>query len=80
MSLRETPMLALGFADYATKVNILITVIKTAGVLILLPRMGYLGSPMMLSMSNILGSSLSVLKVRAEIASREEADTDQIEG
>ena len=72
-------LLALGLADYATKVNTLITIIKTTGVLVLLPRMGYIGSPLMLSMSNILGSSLSVLKVRAEINSQEEKQgTDQI--
>jgi len=63
-------LLALGLPDYATKVNVLVTVIKVAGVLILLPRIGYLGSAAMLALSYVLGISLSVLKARAEIKLR----------
>jgi O-antigen/teichoic acid export membrane protein len=57
-------LLALGLPDYATKVNVLVTAVKVAGVLILLPRIGYLGSAIMLAFSYILGISLSALKVR----------------
>jgi O-antigen/teichoic acid export membrane protein len=63
-------LLALGLPDYATRVNVLVTVIKVAGVLVLLPRIGYLGSALMLALSYILGISLSTLKARAEIKRR----------
>jgi O-antigen/teichoic acid export membrane protein len=70
-------LLALGQAGYATKVNTLITTIKTIGILVLLPRMGYLGSPIMLTLSNINGNALSVLKVREEIKKQEELPDSQ---
>ena len=63
-------LLALGLPDYATRVNVLVTVIKVVGVLVLLPRIGYLGSASMLALSYILGISLSTLKARAEIKQR----------
>jgi len=63
-------LLALGLPDYATKVNVLVTAVKVAGVLILLPRIGYLGSAIMLAVSYVLGISLSVLKVRGTIRER----------
>jgi O-antigen/teichoic acid export membrane protein len=67
-------LLALGLPDYATKVNVLVTAIKVAGVLILLPRIGYLGSALMLSLSYVLGISLSALKVRATVRQRSAAE------
>jgi O-antigen/teichoic acid export membrane protein len=70
-------LLAFGQAGYATKVNTLITTIKTVGILVLLPRMGYLGSPIMLTLSNINGNALSVLKVREEIKKQEELPDSQ---
>jgi O-antigen/teichoic acid export membrane protein len=63
-------LLALGLPDYATKVNVLVTAVKVVGVLILLPRIGYLGSAIMLAVSYVLGISLSVLKVRDTIRGR----------
>jgi O-antigen/teichoic acid export membrane protein len=67
-------LLALGLPDYATKVNVLVTVIKVAGVLILLPRIGYLGSAIMLAFSYLLGISLSAFKVRNTIRQRSISD------
>jgi O-antigen/teichoic acid export membrane protein len=63
-------LLALGLPEYATRVNVLVTVIKVAGVLVLLPRIGYLGSAIMLAVSYILGITLSTLKARGEIRRR----------
>jgi O-antigen/teichoic acid export membrane protein len=68
-------LLALGLPDYATKVNVLVTAVKVAGVLILLPRIGYLGSAIMLSVSYVLGISLSVLKVRDTIRQQSLAES-----
>jgi hypothetical protein len=39
-------------------------------VLVLLPRIGYLGSAIMLAVSYILGITLSTLKARGEIRRR----------
>jgi O-antigen/teichoic acid export membrane protein len=73
-------LLALGLPGYATRVNVLVTVIKIAGVLVLLPRIGYLGSAIMLALSYILGISLSVLRARSEIKFRSAAGSElQIE-
>src|SRR5574341_643491 len=68
-------LLALGLPDYATKVNVLVTAVKVAGVLILLPRIGYLGSAIMLSVSYVLGISLSALKVRDTVRQRSRTET-----
>jgi O-antigen/teichoic acid export membrane protein len=68
-------LLALGLPDYATKVNVLVTAVKVAGVLILLPRIGYLGSAIMLALSYILGISLSALKVRDTMRQRSMVET-----
>jgi O-antigen/teichoic acid export membrane protein len=67
-------LLSLGLPDYATKVNVLVTAVKVAGVLILLPRIGYLGSAIMLAFSYILGISLSTFKVRDTIRQRSMAE------
>lgn len=69
----RTTLLALGLPHYATQVNVLVTVLKVLGVLVLLPTIGYLGSPIMLSVSYILGISLSALKLRSEVARRQAA-------
>jgi len=69
----RTTLLALGLPHYATQVNILVTVLKVVGVLVLLPAIGYLGSPIMLSFSYVLGISLSVFKLRSVIAQRQAA-------
>jgi len=69
-------LLALGLPGYATRVNVLVTIIKIAGVLVLLPRIGYLGSAIMLTVSYLLGISLSVLRSRSEIKRRSAAGAE----
>jgi O-antigen/teichoic acid export membrane protein len=64
-------LLSLGRPDYPMKVNVLIVLLKFIGVFILLPRLGYLGSAILLTFSYILGNSLTVFKIRSEICQRE---------
>jgi O-antigen/teichoic acid export membrane protein len=70
-------LLALGLPDYATRVNVLVTAIKIIGMLILLPRIGWLGSAIMLAFSYVLGISLSVRKARLEIQERSLLEQEQ---
>ena len=67
----RSALLSLGLAQYATLVNVLVTALKVIGVIILLPRIGYVGSAIMLAISHALGTSLSALKVRSEIKRQE---------
>ncbi|MCI0519088.1 MAG: oligosaccharide flippase family protein [Chloroflexi bacterium] len=64
-------LLALGQAGYATRINALVTAVKTAGVLVLLPTIGYLGSPIMLAVSYWLGTALSARRARGELHRRQ---------
>ena len=64
-------LLSLGLADYATKVNLLVTLVSVIGLVSLLPRLGFIGSALMLSVSSLLGNSLVVLKVRSELHHQE---------
>ena len=69
----RTALLALGRPDFPTKVNLFLAVSKVAGILLLVPRFGYLASASLLAGSYILGVSVSALKVRLLIAKKEQA-------
>jgi O-antigen/teichoic acid export membrane protein len=60
-------LLSLGLADYATKVNFLVALVSITGLVSLLPRFGFIGSALVLTVGNLLGNSLVVLKVRSEL-------------
>jgi len=55
-------LLSFGLADYATKVNVLVTIISVVGYLLLLPRIGQLGAAMVMTFGNVLGNSLVIGK------------------
>ena len=59
----RSALLSFGLADYATKVNILVTIVSVIGYILLLPSLGHIGAAIMLSIANILGNSLVVQKV-----------------
>ncbi|MBW8011841.1 MAG: oligosaccharide flippase family protein [Chloroflexi bacterium] len=65
-------LLALGLPEYATRVNVGVTVLKIVGAFILLPRIGYIGSAVLLTSSYLFGKTLSVVKVRAELKFQEQ--------
>lgn len=67
----RSALLSLGLADYATKVNFLVTIVSVAGLVTLLPRFGFIGSALVLSIGSLLGNSLVVLKTRSELRRQE---------
>jgi O-antigen/teichoic acid export membrane protein len=69
----RTILLALNHPDFPTKVNLLVAILKTAGILLLVPGFGYLAGAALLSASYLLGVSLSVWKARQVIGAQEQA-------
>lgn len=67
----RTALLSLGRPDFPTKVNLALAVAKIAGILLLVPRYGYLASAALLAGSYILGVGVSALKVRALVSAQE---------
>lgn len=67
----RSALLSLGLADYATRVNFLVTLISVIGLVTLLPKFGFIGSAIVLTVGNLLGNSLVVLKARHELHHQE---------
>jgi O-antigen/teichoic acid export membrane protein len=67
----RSALLSLGLAEHATRVNFLVTVVSVIGLVILLPKFGFVGSAIVLSIGSLLGNSLVILKTRAEILKQE---------
>jgi len=65
---RRIALLALGRADFPAKVNFILAMMKVGGILLLVPRYGYLASAALLSGFYIAGSIISVWKIRSLIA------------
>jgi O-antigen/teichoic acid export membrane protein len=68
----RSALLALGRPDFPTKVNTVLALLKIAGILLLVPRFGYLASAGLLAGSYILGVSVSVLKIRSVLSKEEQ--------
>lgn len=68
---RRVMLLALGRADYPAKVNAALAVVKIGGTLLLVPTLGFLASAALLSGFYILGTLITVLKIRSLIAQGE---------
>jgi O-antigen/teichoic acid export membrane protein len=58
----RTALLALGRPDYPTKMNLALAVLKVLGVLLLVPRLGYLANAALLAGSYVIGVGLSTVK------------------
>jgi O-antigen/teichoic acid export membrane protein len=69
----RTILLALNHPDFPTKVNLMVAILKTAGILLLVPGFGYLAGAALLSASYLLGVSISVWKARQVIGAQEQA-------
>jgi len=67
---RRNALLALGRADYPARLNLVLAVLKLIGILLLVPKYGYLASAALLSAYYIAGSLLSVRKVRSLLDER----------
>jgi O-antigen/teichoic acid export membrane protein len=60
-------LLALGRADYAFKVNLLLAAVKVVGIFVLIRSHGYVGAAILLAGIYLVGVSLAVAKVRSEV-------------
>jgi O-antigen/teichoic acid export membrane protein len=58
----RTALLALGRADYPTKVNLLAALLKVIGILLIVPTFGYLGSASLLACFYMFSITLNVRK------------------
>ncbi len=65
---RRIALLALGRADFPAKVNLVLAILKVGGILLLVPRYGFLASAALLSGFYILGSIISVWKIHNLVA------------
>jgi len=74
----RTALLAVGHPDYPTKVNLGLAVFKVGGILLLVPRIGYLACAALLSASYVFGVSLSVNKFRWALSRQEQILAGQV--
>ena len=67
---RRNALLALGRPDFPAKLNVILAVLKVIGILLFVPRYGYLASAALLSAFYIAASLISFIKVRLLLAER----------
>lgn len=65
-------LLALGLPDFPTKLNLVLAILKVIGVLLLVPRFGYLASAALFAGSYIIGTSISAWKTHQVLSSRQD--------
>jgi O-antigen/teichoic acid export membrane protein len=68
---RRIMLLALGRADFPAKVNFVLAIFKTIGILLLVPQFGFIASAALLTGFYWTGTLISVVKIRSLIAQRE---------
>jgi O-antigen/teichoic acid export membrane protein len=68
---RRVMLLALGRADFPAKVNFVLAAFKIVGIVLLVPRFGFVASAALLAGFYWIGSLISVVKIRSLIAQRE---------
>lgn len=69
----RTALLAVGLPDFPTKVNFVTALLKVGGILLLVPRFGYLASAGLLAGSYVIGVSAAVWRLRRAIHEHEGA-------
>jgi O-antigen/teichoic acid export membrane protein len=67
---RRVALLTLGRPDFPAKLNFALAIIKAAGILLLVPSYGYLASAWLLTGFYVVGSIISVLKVRSILSKK----------
>jgi O-antigen/teichoic acid export membrane protein len=70
----RTSLLSMGLPHVPTIVNLILAIFKLTGMIILLPKLGYVGAAMMLAINFALGNSTLAIKARAEIKRQEQID------
>jgi len=66
-------LLAIGHPDFPAKVNLSLAIMKVAGMLLLVPRYGFLASAALLAGSYLLGVTVSVIKFHNSLVQKETA-------
>jgi len=66
-------LLSLGLPDFPTKVNLVLAVLKVVGILLLVPKFGYLASAALFAGYYMISTSLAAWKTYQTIAQREKA-------
>ncbi|MBN1147706.1 MAG: oligosaccharide flippase family protein [Anaerolineales bacterium] len=69
---RRIALLALNRADFPAKLNLALASIKMAGIILLVPRYGYLASAALLAGFYLVGSLISVWKIHSLIPQQDE--------
>jgi len=64
-------LLAIGHPDFPAKVNLALAIMKVAGMLLLVPRYGFMVSAALLAGSYLIGVTVSVIKFRLSLAKKE---------
>ncbi len=71
-------LLALGLPSFPTKVNLIIAAVKLVGILILVPRFGYLASAALFAGYYIFSTSIGAIKTYRTLAKYEAAPAPSI--
>jgi O-antigen/teichoic acid export membrane protein len=66
-------LLALGLPSFPTKVNLVLAILKLVGILILVPRLGYLASAALFAGYYVISTSLAALKTYQTLAKQEDS-------
>lgn len=69
---RRIALLALGQPGFPARLNFVLAALKVVGILIFVPRYGYLASAALLSLFYWAGSIISVIKVRSTLNQQEQ--------
>jgi O-antigen/teichoic acid export membrane protein len=72
----RSALLSLGLADHATKINVLVTIVTVVGFIFLLPTLGFIGASLLMSIGNVLGNTLVVMKPYSQIKLEQKLDID----
>ena len=68
---RRPALLALGRPDFPAKINSVLAALKVCGILLFVPKYGYLASAALLSSFYLFGSTIPALKIRSIMSRRE---------
>lgn len=68
---KRVALLALGDPGFPTKLNFILGILKVIGILLLVPRYGFIASAVLLSAFNGVGAVISVIKIRSTIKQQE---------
>jgi O-antigen/teichoic acid export membrane protein len=73
---RRPALLALGQAGFPTRINLTLALLKLAGILLLVPRYGYLACAALLAAFYLVGTAVTVWKVYTLLPARADAHAE----